>query len=45
MGYFGDHVGLRGDVRYLRTLDGNIINGLDLGGFHFWRTSIGLVIR
>ncbi len=45
MGYFNDHVGLRGDVRYLRNFNGDIINGLDLGGFHFWRTSIGLVIR
>jgi opacity protein-like surface antigen len=45
LGFVNDHVGLRGDVRYLRTLNGDIINGLDLGGFHFWRTSVGLVIR
>ena len=47
MGYFNDHVGLRGDVRYLRTINGNIRNSLDFdaGNLHFWRTSIGLVIR
>lgn len=50
MGFFNDHVGARGDVRYLRTLNGDIVNGLhlpefDLGGFHFWRVSAGVVIR
>jgi len=47
MGYFNDHVGLRGDVRYLRTLNATIGNtfNFDNGDFHFWRTSIGLVIR
>ena len=45
MGYFNDHVGVRGDLRYTRTLNGDIINGLDLGGFHYWRTAFGLVIR
>jgi opacity protein-like surface antigen len=48
MGYFSDHVGLRGDVRYLRTLQNNS-NGsaisFDPGDFHFWRASIGVVIR
>ena len=45
MGYFNDHVGLRGDMRYLRTLTGDVVNNLDLGGFHFWRLSAGLVLR
>jgi opacity protein-like surface antigen len=45
MGYFNDHVGLRGDLRYLRTLTGDVVNDLDLGVFHFWRLSAGLVIR
>jgi len=45
MGYFNDHVGVRGDVRYLRTLTGDVVNGLDLGGFDFWRVSAGIVIR
>jgi opacity protein-like surface antigen len=48
MGYFSNHVGIRGDVRYFRTIDnnssGNDLN-LDLGGFDFWRASVGLVIR
>jgi hypothetical protein len=45
MGFFNDHVGLRGDVRYLRNFSGNFSNGFDEGNFHFWRTSLGLVIR
>ena len=50
MGFFNDHVGMRGDVRYLRTLNGDVVNGVslpnfDLGGFHFWRVSAGVVIR
>ena len=50
MGFFSDHVGLRGDVRYFRTINNNdssLDNGLnlDLGSFDFWRGSIGLVIR
>ena len=49
MGYFSDHVGLRGDLRYLRaTSDLNTgISGLDIAGnrLHFWRASIGVVIR
>jgi len=48
MGYFSDHVGLRGDIRYFRTVDDTDTgNGFDfdLGGFDFWRASIGLVIR
>jgi opacity protein-like surface antigen len=47
MGYFNDHVGVRGDVRYLRNINGDIAESLNFsnGGFHFWRTSIGLVIR
>ena len=47
MGFFNDRVGLRGDVRYLRTLNGDIGQSLDFdaGDLHFWRTSIGVVIR
>jgi opacity protein-like surface antigen len=45
MGFFSNHVGARGELRYLRTLDGDVVNGLDLGGFHFWRFSAGVVIR
>lgn len=50
MGYFNDHVGLRGDLRYTRGFEdlntGNTV--LDLDGsnqLHFWRISAGVVIR
>jgi len=48
MGFFSDHFGLRGDVRYLRTLENNSSStniDFDPGGFHFWRASAGIVIR
>jgi opacity protein-like surface antigen len=49
MGFFNDHFGLRGDVRYYRTLNEDSGNDelidLDLGAFDFWRASIGIVIR
>jgi opacity protein-like surface antigen len=45
MGYFNDHVGLRGDVRYFRDINGNIVNNIDLGTLHFWRLSAGVVLR
>lgn len=50
MGYFNEHVGLRGDIRYLRGFEdlatGN--NVIDLSGnnqLHFWRLSGGVVLR
>jgi hypothetical protein len=49
MGYFSDHVGLRGDLRYLRATSDlkSGITSLDLDGnqLHFWRASIGVVFR
>ena len=49
MGYFNDHVGLRGDVRYTRGLEdmntGDVRLDLNDGQLKFWRTSIGVVIR
>jgi hypothetical protein len=48
MAYIADRVGIRGDVRYLRTVtDRSSPNAVsvDFGGFHFWRTSVGLVWR
>ncbi|HJZ70241.1 MAG TPA: outer membrane beta-barrel protein [Vicinamibacterales bacterium] len=49
MGFFSDHVGLRGDLRYLRaTHDINSgINSIDLKNnrLDFWRASIGVVFR
>jgi len=47
MGFFNDHVGLRGDIRYLRTVNANFADSFDVssGDLHYWRTTIGLVIR
>jgi len=50
MGFFSDHVGVRGDVRYLRTINANEASlsdpfNLSEGGFHYWRAAIGVVIR
>src|SRR5438105_10531091 len=49
MGYFSDHFGLRGDVRYLRNIQNNSTSltnvNFDPGNFHFWRASVGVVIR
>jgi opacity protein-like surface antigen len=46
--HLSDHVGIRGDVRYFRNLSGDsAVNDLniDFGAFHFWRASIGVVLR
>ena len=50
MGYFSDHFGLRGDLKYFRGFEdlntGNTV--IDLNGnnqLHFWRASVGVVIR
>jgi len=50
MGFFSDHVGVRGDVRYLRTISAKEANlsdpfNLSEGDFHYWRAAIGVVIR
>jgi hypothetical protein len=48
MAYFSDHLGLRGDVRYFRNLtDASTANSanINFGSFHFWRASVGIVIR
>jgi opacity protein-like surface antigen len=50
MGFFNDHFGLRGELRYLRTLnsdlgDSDLDPELGLGDFDFWRMSFGVVIR
>ncbi len=47
MGYFAQHVGLRGDVRYLRgfnNADTGITN-VDLSALKYWRASVGVVLR
>jgi len=50
MGYLSDHVGLRGDLRYLRGFEdlktGNTV--IDLNGnnnLRFWRLSGGVVLK
>jgi opacity protein-like surface antigen len=44
---FGDRLGARGDVRYFRDVreaDDDEFD-VDLGGFHYWRGSVGLTLR
>ena len=48
-GFVNDHVGFRGDLRYLRglresDLDANAF-GIDFSKFSFWRPTAGLVVR
>jgi opacity protein-like surface antigen len=49
VGYFTDNIGLRGDVRYFRTLnrgtDGDDEFDLDLGEMDFWRLTAGVTFR
>ena len=52
MGYFSSHVGLRGDVRYFRSLTGTrnlFTNGnlaaVDLGNFDFWQATAGVTFK
>src|SRR5688500_14080308 len=47
MGFFNDNVGLRGDVRYVRSFeeaDDNLVT-LGIGDFDFWRANVGVVFR
>jgi hypothetical protein len=52
-GYFNGHIGLRGDIRYFRSLQGESGGGgiildprdFDLGDFDFWRGTVGLSLR
>jgi opacity protein-like surface antigen len=46
--FFSDKVGLRGDVRYFRSLqDVEPIDDFNIGlaGFHFWRGTVGVTFR
>jgi opacity protein-like surface antigen len=48
MAFFSDHVGVRGDIRYFRTLtDENQNGGVDfaLGDLNFWKWDIGAAFR
>lgn len=48
MGFFNDNVGLRGDLRYFRSLsdpeEDNEFD-IDFGSFDFWRGTVGVVFR
>lgn len=47
MGYFADHIGPRGDVRYFRSFqdtEANVV-GLEVGRFAFYRASVGVLFR
>lgn len=45
--FFGDRVGMRGDIRYFRGLQNDDDGGrdLDLKDFSFWRGAIGVTFR
>lgn len=45
MGFFAEHVGFRGDVRYFRNFRESPPNTVQFGAFHFWRASLGIVLR
>ena len=48
MAFFSDHVGVRGDVRYFRTLTDRTAGGgidFDLGDLNFWKWDIGAAFR
>lgn len=47
-GFFSDRVGVRGDVRYFRSLQDKEPDDefdIALGSFNFWRGTVGLVFR
>ena len=47
-GYFNDQIGLRGDVRYFRSLQDNEPDDefdLGLADFDFWRATVGVTFR
>jgi hypothetical protein len=47
-GFFTDNFGLRGDIRYFRSLRDNDSDGdldIAIGSFHFWRGSVGVTFR
>jgi hypothetical protein len=50
MVFLSPNVGLRGDLRYFRSINGSSTNGLipvdvDLGSFHFWQATGGVAFR
>jgi Outer membrane protein beta-barrel domain len=46
MDFLSPHVGIRGEVRYFRDLNGNsTLDDINFGSFHFWRASFGVVLK
>ena len=49
IGFFGDNIGIRGDVRYFRAFEGgdddDDFPDFDLADFDFWRASVGVTFR
>ena len=47
IGFFSDNVGIRGDLRYFRSLQNKDVNGVDLalGDFRFWRGTVGITFK
>lgn len=45
--FLSGNIGVRGDLRYFRTLNNNDPNGVDLslGDFRFWRGTVGVTFR
>jgi hypothetical protein len=45
--FLGGNVGVRGDLRYFRSLNNSDANGLDLtlNDFHFWRGTVGVTFK
>ena len=45
--FLGGNVGVRGDLRYFRSLNNNDANTVDLslGDFRFWRGSVGVTFK
>ena len=45
--FLGGNVGVRGDLRYFRSLNSNDPNGIDLslGSFRFWRGTVGVTFK
>jgi opacity protein-like surface antigen len=46
--YFGDHVGLRADIRYFRDLSDDQPGGgvdFELGSVDYWRAAVGIALR
>ena len=47
--FFGDNIGIRGDLRYFRSLQDDVdvedLIDLDFGSFDFWRATVGVTFR